>query len=376
MDSSAVRDSYGNPMEPFSAKYHLPPTKFYVVDTYNQNRRVYEYSEEGAPLTSESWYLAPEADYFPTGATADATGTTVWVIHVDAQVYLYDPDGAFLGFWKAKGGVSGTGGITTDGTDIWIADQAKDRVLRYSGAALRIEGSQLPDASFDVLGDGVDGITTYGNTIWVVDNSTDHVYMYSTDGTYLNQWPLESANDGSSGLTIDPTGASNSIWVVDSIADAVFEYERDTGTFIGMFLLDTSNGNVGPVGIADPPPPLGQRPGGTLTYEAELPAEVMAHQEASGTQPRRLPMITLHEDYSFLVEDVAEHDALRSTPSVAAAGSSSAVALQPMLSPATSSDIPTPTSRATMCRRAADEQLNLLDDSLLNLLAEDWSDLP
>jgi hypothetical protein len=42
----------------------------------------------------------------------------------------------------------------------------------------------------------------------------------------------------------------------------------------------------------------------------------------------------------------------------------------------TSGDIQRPASRTTLCCRIADEELDLLDDTLLNLLAENWPDLP
>ena len=78
----------------------------------------------------------------------------------------------------------------------------------------------------------------------------------TTTGAQLqNDWPLDDANVNPSGLTIDPTGNSNSVWVVDIGSDSVYEYDRDSGDYLGSFPLDTAAGNIGPTGIADPPPP-------------------------------------------------------------------------------------------------------------------------
>ena len=149
----------------------------------------------------------------------------------------------------------GARGIATDGTDIWIADARREQVVRYSGAASRTSGSQRSNSSFRLAADNPFGITTDGSTIWVVHSTTDRVYKYTTAGVLQGEWPLHSANADPNGLTIDPSGASSSVWVVDSVADTVFEYDRDTGTFLGSFPLDTTAGNTWATGIADPPPP-------------------------------------------------------------------------------------------------------------------------
>ena len=250
-------DPYGNPMVPFSATYHIPPTKFYVVDTYNFNNQTFEYGADGSSLASQSWSLVTtDNNATPRGVTADASGTTIWVLYRDFQIYVYDPDGQSRGIWTAQGGRGDATGIATDGTDIWIVDPVKDQVTRYSGAATRISGTQRPSSSFSVAADSPQGITTDGTTIWIVDSSATSVYMYTMAGVLTGQWPLHSANTFPTGLTIDPTGQSDSVWVVDLGTTAVYQVQRDTGTVLGLLcawirLPATPH----PQDIVDPPSP-------------------------------------------------------------------------------------------------------------------------
>ena len=93
---------------------------------------------------------------WPVGGTAsNAAGNTVWVIDAGKSVYVYQADGTPLGSWAAQG-LNQPQDIATDGTDIWIVDDAKDRVFRYAGAAARTFGSQSPSGSF-ALGAGFSG---------------------------------------------------------------------------------------------------------------------------------------------------------------------------------------------------------------------------
>jgi hypothetical protein len=175
------------------------------------------------------------------------------VSHFDAEIHVYDNDGAALGSWIAKLGKR-TEGIATDGTDIWIVDWHTNGawVKRYSGAATFTSGSHYPSYTFDLVTDSPGGITTDGMTIWVTDFGTDRIYMYDTMGILQHDWPLDSANASPAGITIDPSGESSSVWVLDSSMRSVYEYARDTGECLGSFPL--SDDNRLPYGIADPPP--------------------------------------------------------------------------------------------------------------------------
>ncbi len=253
MQAGALMDQLGNPILPFTATYSPETTKFYVVD--GDGCGTFEYGAAGSSLASQAWPLPCGDGFKPMykGATANAAGTTVWVVDSDWTVYVFDMDGGLQGSWVAGTGLPRAEGIATDGTDVWIMDFKKDKVLRYSDAASRLSGSQAPSSTFPLLADDPTGITTDGSTLWIVDHITDRVYLYSTDGVLQGDWKLHSANTSPSGLTIDPSGASDSVWVVDAGTDAVYEYDRDTGEFRGNFPLDVAAGNGHPTGIADPP---------------------------------------------------------------------------------------------------------------------------
>jgi len=81
-----------------------PSTKFYVVDA--NSRRTFEYDPSGNSLANDSWSLNLSNDPTsgPSGATANAVGTTVWVLDLEGGglVHVYDNDGAVLGSWLAK----------------------------------------------------------------------------------------------------------------------------------------------------------------------------------------------------------------------------------------------------------------------------------
>lgn len=88
----------------------------------------------------------------PTDLVTD--GTSIWVVNDAAndKVFKYTLAGSSLGNWTTTGaGVSPTG-ITLDPTgasqDLWVVDNATDRVYQYAGARSRTSGSQAAAASF------------------------------------------------------------------------------------------------------------------------------------------------------------------------------------------------------------------------------------
>src|SRR5207247_8122537 len=132
-------------------------------------------------------------------------------------VFVYAADGSLRGSWDAKG-INQPQDITTDGSDIWIVDNAKEGVYRYANAAGRTSGSQSPSTGFalDSQNHHPSGIVTDGTTLWVTDdyNHTDNVFVYNRAGRKLGAWLLDRANDAPSGITLTPPGGT-SPWVVD-----------------------------------------------------------------------------------------------------------------------------------------------------------------
>lgn len=231
--------------------------KFYVVNDASPDR-TYEYGASGTAVEN---YTLTSGNSAPRGAASTAAGTTVWVVDVNKNVYLYNASGALQGSWAA-GGLANNAqveGIATNGTDVWLVDAKSDKVYKYTGAATRTSGGQSAASSFS-LNSGNTGpkdIVTDGASLWVVnDSTTDKVFKYTLAGSLLGSWTIGSANSQPTGLTLDPASPST-IWIVDAGADKVFQYNNAAGLTSGSRTPDASwtlaAGNTNPQGIADPP---------------------------------------------------------------------------------------------------------------------------
>jgi hypothetical protein len=239
----------------------IAPTKFYVVDDSNRDR-TYQYGSNGE-LTVDNFSIN-EANTAPRGAASNAAGTTVWVGDRNKNVYVYRNNGVLQGSWAAGSlpFFASVEGVATNGTDVWIVDNASDRVYRYTGAASRTSGSQNAASNFRLnsANSNPKGIVTDGIHVWVLnDSSTDRIFKYTVGGSFQGSWTIDSANKSPTGLTIDPTNGSQSIWVVDNGTDRIYEYAnargRNTGGQSASATYALAVGNTNPQGIADPPPP-------------------------------------------------------------------------------------------------------------------------
>ena len=251
------------------AHFSVEDTKFFVVD--KDADVTFEYSPSGLPVTSNG--LAT-GNNDPRGAAANATSDTLWVVDKDKHVYVYDDAGTPLGNWKAIGVTDKIQGIATDGTSIWIVDDAStEKVLFYNGgASFTASGEEHDKTSEFSLATGNDkprGITTDGTNIWVVNDAKDgpdKVYKYTLSGGFLGSWTIDPANVKPKGITVNPAGGTT-VWIVDQETDEVFQYDAATGIISGNktkdFVFPLVGGNSKPEGIADPPSraPFQLRPG-------------------------------------------------------------------------------------------------------------------
>ncbi len=229
-------------------------TKFFVVD--QSAHATFRYDEAGLALGQSD---LGEKNSSPRGVASNRAGDTVWVVDANHRVYVYTAAGVLSGSWAAQG-LNQPQDITTDGTDIWIVDDASDRVYRYAGAASRLEGTQAPAASFALNSNNRNpsGLVTDGTTLWVTDEHAqkDSVFVYNFAGTKLGSWLLDPANGAPSGITLNPAGGTE-LWVVDRHDAVVYHYAGATTRRNGsqaasdMFALDPNNHH--PEGIADPP---------------------------------------------------------------------------------------------------------------------------
>ncbi len=228
-------------------------TKFFVVD--QSAHSTFRYGVTGNALGQSDLNNSR-----PRGVASNVAGDTVWVIDANKRVYVYNAAGVLLGSWQANG-INQPQDITTDGTNIWIVDDAKNMVYRYANAASRRSGSQSPSSSFRLApqNKNASGIVTNGTTLWITDDHAhaDQVYVYDLAGRVQGQWNLDSANDSPSGITLDPSGG-NDLWVVDRNDAVVYHYANSIAVRAGSrtaadsFRLAANNHH--PEGIADPPP--------------------------------------------------------------------------------------------------------------------------
>jgi hypothetical protein len=233
-------------------------TKFYVVNDATTDK-TYEYGVNGA--AGESYNLGA-GDTAPRGAAASADGKTIWVVDASKTVYVYDPTGALLGSWTAGGMTGNTQveGIATNGTDVWLLDNGKDKVYKYTGAAALRSGSQNAASSFSLASGDTNGkgIVTDGTYLWVVDDGTsgDKVYKYAVSGTAKGSWTIDAANSSPTGLTLNPNSPSD-IWIVDGGTKKVYQYAsaagRTSGSQSAAASFALASGNTNPQDIADPP---------------------------------------------------------------------------------------------------------------------------
>lgn len=166
------------------------PTQFYVANDSARDR-TYQYSASGE-LTVDHFSFST-ANTAPRGAASTAAGDKLWVVDANKTVYVYSASGALLGSWAAGGLTSRSQieGITTNGTDIWLVDAQQDKVLKYTGAASRLSGTQTVASSFKLnsANRNAKDLVTDGSSIWVVnDASTDKVFKYSLAGALVGSW--------------------------------------------------------------------------------------------------------------------------------------------------------------------------------------------
>ena len=196
------------------------------------------------------------------GITSNGEGTRQWVVDENGHVYVYGPTGAFYGSWQATNVTTPTD-ITTDGTHIWIVDDAFDRVYRYANAASIIAGYLAPTDSFVLSSGNVHptGLVTDGELFWVTDhieNGSNSVFVYDDGGDALGDWQLDAENTSPVGIALSLSGASTNLWVVDDDQQEVFVYVGGTAWRDGTHNSDDqwslTQNNTSPVGIADPNP--------------------------------------------------------------------------------------------------------------------------
>jgi hypothetical protein len=126
----------------------------WIVDA--RQDRVYRYTGAASRLSGSqnaaSSFALNSSNRDPKDVVTD--GAHHWVVNdtfFTDKVFKYTLSGSLVGSWTINSGGGSPTGITIDPasvSDIWIVDNASDRVYQYAAAASRTSGSQSPASSF------------------------------------------------------------------------------------------------------------------------------------------------------------------------------------------------------------------------------------
>jgi hypothetical protein len=128
---------------------------------------------------------------------SNAAGTRLWVVNWNNVVRVYDSRNVEVGAWGAGGlHTGGVTGIATNGTDVWLVDNYRDKVYRFAGAAGRVSDPRNVSGGFNLNRANADpqDIVTDGTALWVVDGTALKVFKYSLAGKFLGSWGIDPGN--------------------------------------------------------------------------------------------------------------------------------------------------------------------------------------
>ena len=137
-------------------------------------------------------------------------------------------------------------GIWSDGTTIWVADWADDKLYAYTLST----GGRDTSKEFNLSSQNrfPTGICSDGTTIWVADSFYDKLYAYmlsTGDRNISKEFNLSSQNSSSVGIWSDGT----TIWVADDLDDKLYAYTLSTGGRNTSVEFNLSSLNRDPEGI-------------------------------------------------------------------------------------------------------------------------------
>ena len=120
-------------------------------------------------------------------------------------------------------GNTGLGGIWSDGTTLWVADDGNDKIYGYKLS----DNSRDLGKDFDLAvgNDSPRGIWSDESTLWVADAGSDKIYAYklldkSRDSD--KDFDLTDGNDAPRGIWSDGT----TLWVADDGNDSIYAYSE------------------------------------------------------------------------------------------------------------------------------------------------------
>ena len=142
---------------------------------------------------------------------------------------------------ELDGGNDRATGVWSDGTTLWVADNADgadDSVYAYDLATgERVESREFALADTNRA---PRGIWSDGETVWVSDSGRERLFAYRlADGERVEEreFALAEGNSDARGIWSD----EETMWVLDGRADALFAYDFESGELLAEYALDAAN---------------------------------------------------------------------------------------------------------------------------------------
>ena len=145
---------------------------------------------------------------------------------------------------ELDGGNDRTTGLWSDGTTLWVADNADgagdagDAVYAYDLAS----GERVEEREFDLAeaNRAPRGLWSDRSVVWVSDSGRERLFAYRlADGERLEEreFALAAGNSDARGIWSD----EETMWVLDGRTDALFAYALASGELLAEYALDSAN---------------------------------------------------------------------------------------------------------------------------------------
>ena len=142
---------------------------------------------------------------------------------------------------ELDGGNDRATGVWSDGTTLWVADNADgagDAVYAYDLAS----GERVEEREFDLAeaNRAPRGIWSDRTTIWVSDSGQNRLFAHNLESGERRperDIALAERNRDARGIWSD----EETMWVLDSRADALFAYDFESGEVLAEYALDAAN---------------------------------------------------------------------------------------------------------------------------------------
>lgn len=209
---------------------------FYTVDS--RGKKVFRYFKNWsyADFSFNTTYvdlLNRSYAYRPGGITTD--GTYLWVTEPSInRVHKYSMDGTHIGYFTTfiRIGCVGPRGITHDDDYFWVAGMSKDIVCKYT-----FPDGVFTGENFSMIAPS--SITINGSYLWVTGFFHNYIFKYHKNGTYTGLGYDATENDWLTGII----AYSDYFWTVDRIRNKTYANEWKDIYPAGIS-IDTTNNSV------------------------------------------------------------------------------------------------------------------------------------